>query len=81
MVAQGDIDILVCNAGIGPEARLNAVNQPAVVRRAMDVNFMGAVYPVDAALPSLRKTKGLLVAVSSLQGPGPFPVLSELQRQ
>lgn len=73
ILGHGEIDVLVCNAGIGSEARLNAANEPAVVRRLMDVNFMGAVYPVDAALPSLRKTKGLIVAVSSVQGLIPFP--------
>jgi short-subunit dehydrogenase len=76
ITAQGDIDVLVCNAGIGWEARRDAPNWPAVVKRTMDVNFMGAVYPVDAALQSLRRTNGIVVAVSSVQGLIPFPYSS-----
>jgi short-subunit dehydrogenase len=76
ITAQGEIDVLICNAGIGWEARRDAPNWPAVVKRTMDVNFMGAVYPVDAALPSLRKTMGIVVAVSSVQGLIPIPYSS-----
>lgn len=76
IAVHGEIDVLVCNAGIGWEARRDAANWPAVVKRSMEVNFLGAVYPLDAALPSLRKTKGMVVAVSSTQGLIPFPYSS-----
>lgn len=76
IAALGEIDVLVCNAGIGWEARKGAANWPAAVKRSMEVNFFGAVYPLDAALPSLRKTKGIVCAVSSTQGLIPFPYSS-----
>src|SRR5579871_587498 len=41
--AHGEIDVLVCNAGVGWEARKGAMNWPAAVRRTIDINFMGAV--------------------------------------
>jgi short-subunit dehydrogenase len=39
----------------------------------MEVNFMGAVHATAAALTSLRQTRGLIVAISSLQGLIGFP--------
>lgn len=70
----GEIDVLVCNAGGGVALRKDEViSRTEMIKRLMDLNFMGAVYTVLAALPSLRKTKGLVVAVSSVQGLIPFP--------
>jgi short-subunit dehydrogenase len=43
------------------------------IRRTMEVNFMGAVHATAAALSSLRQTRGLIVAISSLQGLIGFP--------
>ena len=39
-----------------------------VIRRLMDVNFMGAVYCTKAALPYILKQKGTIVGISSTAG-------------
>jgi NAD(P)-dependent dehydrogenase (short-subunit alcohol dehydrogenase family) len=69
----GGIDMLVNNAGISFRARLEDVNDLSVFEHVMRVNYLGAVYCTRAALPHLRKSRGLLVAVSSLQGLTGFP--------
>ena len=64
----GGIDVLICNAGIGGSLHAkNLTNEN--VRKVVDVNLMGAVYPVTAALPKMLDRKsGHLVAISSLAG-------------
>jgi short-subunit dehydrogenase len=69
----GDVDVLVCNAGIGGASEGDETVPVAAIRKLMEVNFMGAVHATAAALPSLRKTHGLVVGVSSLQGLFAFP--------
>src|SRR6201999_3177042 len=39
-----------------------------VFERLLRVNYLGAVYCTHYALPHLKKTRGLLVAISSLTG-------------
>ena len=73
IAAQGEIDVLVCNAGLGSATQGDELIDLDVIRKLMNVNFLGAVYPTAAAIPSLRKTRGLIVAVSSLQGLLSFP--------
>ncbi len=63
----GSIDILINNAGISMRAPFEEVKSD-VLREIMDVNFWGAVYCSQAALPQLLKNKGSLVAVSSVTG-------------
>jgi short-subunit dehydrogenase len=64
----GKIDVLVCNAGIGSPAHAkNLTNQG--VRQVIEVNFLGAVYAVNAVLPQMiEQQNGSLVAISSLAG-------------
>jgi 3-hydroxybutyrate dehydrogenase len=66
--ARQPIDILIANAGIvesAPFARTDA----ALFRRMMDVNFMGVVYSIQAALPSMKdRPYGRIVAVASTAG-------------
>lgn len=64
----GHIDILICNAGIGGPAHAKKLTNEGV-RRIIEVNFMGAVYAVNAVLPQMIEQKsGHLVAISSLAG-------------
>lgn len=63
----GHIDILINNAGISMRALFEEV-ELNVIRRLMDVNFMGAVYCTKYALPYIKQTKGSIVAVSSIAG-------------
>jgi 3-hydroxybutyrate dehydrogenase len=66
--ARQPIDILIANAGAA-ESALFAKSDAALFRRMMDVNFMGVVYSVQAALPSMKgRGYGRIVAVASTAG-------------
>ena len=67
----GRIDVLVNNAGITARARF-ADTRAEVFERVMAVNFFGALYCTQAALPSLRAARGLIVVVESLAGVSPL---------
>jgi short-subunit dehydrogenase len=72
----GGIDILVNNAGISMRGRVAEIRNLSVFDRVMRVNYLGAVYCTHAAIPHLIRSKGLIVAVSSLQGKTGFPASS-----
>jgi NAD(P)-dependent dehydrogenase (short-subunit alcohol dehydrogenase family) len=63
----GKLDICVANAGFGVVAKFEKTT-PEEWRRQMDVNFFGAIWTMQAALPYLRETKGRLAVVSSVAG-------------
>lgn len=66
--ARQPIDILVANAGAAESAPF-AKSDAALFARMMDVNFMGVVHSVQAALPSMRtRPYGRIVAVASTAG-------------
>jgi len=66
--ARQPIDILIANAGIA-ESSPFAKSDAALFQRMIDVNFMGVVHAVQAALPSMRnQPHGRIVAVASTAG-------------
>jgi 3-hydroxybutyrate dehydrogenase len=66
--ARQPIDILIANAGAAESAPF-AKSDAALFRRMIDVNFMGVVYGVQAALPSMRERgRGRIVAIASTAG-------------
>ncbi len=67
----GGVDVLVNNAGISHRSRF-ADTSPEVLRRVMEVNFFGSVNCTRAALPALRRRRGVVVAISSVAGFAPL---------
>ena len=66
--ARRPIDILVANAGVAESAPF-AKSDAALFRRMMDVNFLGVVHAIQAALPSIKgRPCGRIVAVASTAG-------------
>jgi short-subunit dehydrogenase len=66
--AFGRLDVMVCNAGFGYYGTLEET-EPEVMRRMMDVNFMGTFLGARAALPLFRRQgRGHLIIVSSIVG-------------
>ena len=66
--ARKPIDFLIANAGIAESAPF-AKSDIALFRRMMDVNFMGVVQAIQAALPSMKgRPYGRIVAVASTAG-------------
>ena len=63
----GRINILINNAGISMRAMF-AETDMETLHRLMDVNFWGAVYCTQFALPFITKEKGDIVGVSSIAG-------------
>ena len=66
--AFGRLDVMICNAGFGYYGTVEET-PPDVMRRMMDVNFMGTYHGARAALPVFRaQGHGHLVIVSSIVG-------------
>jgi short-subunit dehydrogenase len=70
----GGIDVLVNNAGLGMLARFEDVTDLSLYERLMRVNYLGSVYPTFYALPHLKRSRGQIVAVSSLAGLSGVPM-------
>ncbi len=64
----GRLDTVVASAGLGMWARFDELTDTAVLRRLLDVNVLGVANVFLPALPSVRANRGMLVAISSLQG-------------
>lgn len=64
----GDVDVLVCNAGICLSGPINMLSE-ADWDRQFNVNVKGIYHCVNAALPSfLQKQAGCIITVSSMWG-------------
>jgi NAD(P)-dependent dehydrogenase (short-subunit alcohol dehydrogenase family) len=63
----GKLDIVVCSAGLSMRTYLER-SDPLAMERVVRVNFLGTLFITHAAIPHVRKTRGSLVALSSLTG-------------
>jgi 3-oxoacyl-[acyl-carrier protein] reductase len=65
----GGLDIVCCNAGVFPSARL-AEMTPKQLEDVLATNLKGTVFTVQAALPMLERSgRGRVVITSSITGP------------
>jgi len=60
------IDVLVNNAGMSMWSTVEDVQDVSRFKHIMDVNFLGSVYCTKFALPFLKRTRGRIVAISSV---------------
>jgi len=72
----GRIDTLINNAGITMWSRFEDLQDLGPLEQIMKVNYLGSVYCTAAALPYLKRSKGRIVAVSSLAGKSGIPTRS-----
>jgi short-subunit dehydrogenase len=64
----GGLDAVIHNAGITMWSRFDALADFSIFERLMEVNYLAPVRLTAQALPHLRKSRGLIVAVASLAG-------------
>ena len=64
----GGVDYLIACAGISMWARFDEVEDISIFRRLMETNYLGIVHCVHYALPHLKRSRGMIVAISSIQG-------------
>ncbi len=61
----GRVDILINNAGMNMFGTIEASDAQAL-HRIMDINFWGAVWATQAAIPHLRQSRGYVLFMSSI---------------
>ena len=64
----GALDHLIPNAGQSMWARFEEIENLELLRRLVEVNYLGVAHCIHAALPALRKSRGQVVVISSIQG-------------
>jgi len=70
----GSIDLLVANAGVSMNTRIEAFDSDEI-ERVVRINLLGAVYATEAVLGGMRERgRGQIVAVSSIAGFSGLPM-------
>lgn len=64
----GSLDSLITSAGVSMWAKFEEVEDVSIFGKIMETNYLGALFCVYYALPHLRESKGMVVAISSIQG-------------
>jgi dehydrogenase/reductase SDR family member 7B len=63
----GTIDVLVNNAGISMRALFEEADVE-VIKKVMNINFLGVVYATKSCLPEIIRNKGSIIGISSIAG-------------
>ena len=63
----GRLDILITNAGLSCFGEVEKT-RPEVAKQVIDTNIYGSLFPIMAAIPELKKSKGSIMLISSLAG-------------
>ncbi|MCB0643809.1 MAG: SDR family NAD(P)-dependent oxidoreductase [Phaeodactylibacter sp.] len=63
----GRVDILITNAGINMLGKV-AESDPEYLKKVMDVNFFGCLFPFKAAFDALKASEGNFLMVGSIAG-------------
>lgn len=69
----GSLDYVIVNAGISMWSKFENLEDPSIIRKIMETNYLGAVNIIFYALPYLKKSNGMIVGISSIQGKIPVP--------
>ena len=64
----GSLDCLVLCAGISMWTRFEDIEDLSLFKKLMDTNYLGAVNCTYYAMPHLRKSRGMIIAITSIQG-------------
>jgi len=65
----GRLDVLICNAGIYPEASVENCSENDI-NETMRINYMGTVYSIQASIEPLKQSQaGRIIIISSITGP------------
>jgi len=64
----GSVDYLVLNAGVSMWAKFDEINDLTLINKLIEINYLSAVQIINLFLSELKKNKGLITAVSSIQG-------------
>lgn len=70
--AEGELDLLISNAGILTPGPLELVPLDAI-RHEFEVNTFGPLAVINAFLPALRKARGRIVQISTMTARFPLP--------
>ncbi len=68
----GALDVLVCSAGLSMRTYFEG-SDLAAMERVVQVNFFGTLYATYFAVPHVKRSRGSLVAISSLTGKRGIP--------
>ena len=71
--ALGGIDVVLLNAGISHHSRVDSWASPEVAETVLRVNYLGTVDCAWYPLPHLKRSRGAIAVVSSLQGKSASP--------
>ncbi|XP_057972546.1 11-beta-hydroxysteroid dehydrogenase-like 4A isoform X2 [Malania oleifera] len=72
----GRLDHLVNNAGIAPVHMFEDFALISDLAPVMETNFWGSVHSTHLAIPHLRKSRGKIIVISSMNGRFPLPRMS-----